>query len=124
MISTQVIFQLFHFPIYIVIAASSSFTEILQDWEYIENHLMPTLTNFENDSDVTDFIKCKIESLLQMIIDQNSLDNDNQSTTKDVVSSVAKFIKLFSMPEEEKLVNCKYLYFLLCKIICNFLFKL
>ena len=108
-ISIQVIFPLFHFPISIVIAASSSFTEILQDWEYIENHLMPTLTNFENDSDVTDFIKCKIESLLQMIIDQNSLDNDNQSTTKDVISSVAKFIKLFSMPEEEKLVNCNYI---------------
>lgn len=89
-----------------VIAASSSFAEILKDWEYIENHLMPTLTNFENDADVTDFIKCKIESLLQMIIDQNATETDVQSS-KDVISSVSKFIKLFSMPEEEKLVNCK-----------------
>ena len=67
---------------------------------------MPTLTNFENDADVTDFIKCKIESLLQMIIDQNATETDVQSS-KDVISSVSKFIKLFSMPEEEKLVNCK-----------------
>ncbi|KAH9510562.1 TBC1 domain member 8B, variant 4 [Dermatophagoides farinae] len=66
-----------------IIAASSSFAEILKDWEYIENHLMPTLTNFENDADVTDFIKY-------------------------VISSVSKFIKLFSMPEEEKLVNYYY----------------
>ncbi|OTF78496.1 hypothetical protein BLA29_009319, partial [Euroglyphus maynei] len=88
-----------------IIAASSSFAEILNDWEYIENQLMPTLTNFENDCDVTDFIKCKIESLLQMIIDQNANENDVHSS-KDVVSSVSKFIKLFSMPEEEKLVNC------------------
>lgn len=91
-----------------MVAASSSLAEILKDWEYIENNLMPTLVNFENETDVTNFIKCKIESLLQIITDQNLEEVQNQNI-KDDKSSDAKFKKLFSMPEEEKLVNCMFL---------------
>ena len=66
---------------------------------------MPTLINFENQEDVTDFIRCKIESLLQLINDQIS---DDLNRSKEINSTFAKFIKIFGMPEEEKLVNCKY----------------
>lgn len=65
---------------------------------------MPTLINFENQSDVTDFIRCKIESLLQLFNDQIS---DDANRSKEVNSTWVKFVKLFGMPEEEKLVNCK-----------------
>lgn len=65
---------------------------------------MPTLVNFENEGDVTNFIRCKIESLVQVVADQIT---ENVSLTKDANSNISKFTKLFGMPPEEKLVNCK-----------------
>ena len=66
---------------------------------------MPTLVNFENENDVTNFIRCKIESLVQVVTDQIT---ENLSFSKDTNSTTtSKFTKLFGMPPEEKLVNCE-----------------
>ncbi|KAF7493030.1 TBC1 domain family member 9 [Sarcoptes scabiei] len=86
------------------VATSSTFEEILRDWEYIENNLMPTLINFEKESDVTDFIKCKIESLLQLINEQQQ-NYDEYNQKKENNLSELEFIKIFQLPPEEKLVN-------------------
>lgn len=89
-----------------VISESSSWEEILRDWQWLESNLMPTLINFDTEDDVTSFVKCKIESLVQVVSDHSST---NASQSKESVDSTfTKFIKLFGMPEEEKLVNCKF----------------
>lgn len=67
---------------------------------------MPTLINFEKESDVTDFIKCKIESLLQLINEQQQ-NYDEYNQKKENNLSELEFIKIFQLPPEEKLVNCK-----------------
>lgn len=75
---------------------------------------MPTLINFESEEDVTSFVRCKIESLVQVVADHsasaalNSTNaNNSQQSKESMDSTFEKFIKLFNMPEEEKLVNCK-----------------
>ena len=102
---------------------SSKSDDILKDWEWIETNLMPTLVNFENESDVTNFIRCKIESLVQVVADQFT---ENINVTKDVNSNISKFTKLFGMPPEEKLVNCNYnnLFYCFCIIIIIFIFQI
>lgn len=94
----------------LVIAVSSKSEDILKDWEWIETNLMPTLVNFDNEKDTTNFIRCKIESLVQVVTDQISetSSGSTSSNNNDVDSAISKFTKLFGMPQEEKLVNCKF----------------
>lgn len=95
---------------------------------------MPTLENFEKEDEITDFVRCKIESILAQ--DTASIVHPDTSTSSvdgagpsssvpttftpgvhakqiDVVDSnhfkaaVHKFQNVFSMPVQEKLVNCK-----------------
>lgn len=88
-----------------MVAVSTKYEDILKDWEWIETHLMPTLVNFESENDVTSFIRCKIESLVQVVSDQIT-ENMSLSSKEDANSNFSKFTKLFGMPPEEKLVNC------------------
>ncbi|XP_054160913.1 TBC1 domain family member 9-like [Oppia nitens] len=86
--------------------------EIVKDWEWIEHNLMPTLQSFENEDDVTDFVRCKIESLIaQAVSDMPTVQITETSDSRDFRIASNKFAKLFTMPEEEKLVNyysCSY----------------
>lgn len=38
--------------------------EIVQDWKWVQDNLQATLTAFEREDDITDFVTCKIQSLL------------------------------------------------------------
>ena len=38
--------------------------EILENWTWIEQNLMPTLESIESEEDVNSFVFCKIESLI------------------------------------------------------------
>jgi hypothetical protein len=94
---------------------------------------MPTLESFEKEDEITDFVKCKIESILAQ--DSASIVQAGVSSTEpgpstssntpatftpgldlkvpDVNDSnnfkaaVHKFQNVFSMPVQEKLVNCE-----------------
>lgn len=71
---------------------------------------MPTLVNFESEADMTSFIRCKIESLVQVVSDQiteNMSLSGRAQELLDANSTPSKFTKLFGMPAEEKLVNCR-----------------
>lgn len=81
----------------------------MENWEWIESNLMPTLICFDNEPEITDFVKCKIESLLAHSIPDPEECID-AGDTQNFRAMVAKFIKIFNMPEEEKLVNCKYVH--------------
>lgn len=96
------------------IACSLTRDGILRDWLWIEDSLMPTLASFETnpltqetEKEITDFVKCKIESVLA----QESLPVSKQAEsveTSNFKAAVHKFRRMFAMPEAEKLVNCKY----------------
>lgn len=50
--------------IFYAIALAETKDEILEDWNWIEKNLMPVLESFEGNDDVSDFIFCKIQSLI------------------------------------------------------------
>lgn len=74
---------------------------------------MPTLMSFDNEDEITDFVRCKIESLIaQNASEQNSLTADGEYAndsidTHNFRAAALRFSRLFNMPDEEKLVNCK-----------------
>ncbi|XP_078682548.1 TBC1 domain family member 9-like isoform X1 [Branchiostoma floridae x Branchiostoma belcheri] len=95
--------------VYWTVACAKSKKDVFKDWEWLEQNLMQILGEFEAEEDVTEFVRCKIESLLANDVDEESSKEDND--TKRFREASAKFQKLFSMPEEEKLVNyysCSY----------------
>lgn len=46
------------------IACSMTREEILKDWEWLFHNVSETLHSFENEDDITDFVNCKIESVI------------------------------------------------------------
>lgn len=89
------------------VSVANNKKEIIKDWEWIETNLMQTLGAFETDDEATDFVKCKIESMVANKVD--AIKDDEE--TKSFKTATRKFMKLFNMPKEEKLVNhysCSY----------------
>lgn len=58
---------------------------------------------FDKESELRNFVACKIESLVA----QKSFDTNQDPDSMQYKVSSLKFSKLFNMPKEEKLVNCK-----------------
>lgn len=38
--------------------------EILDDWDWIFSNVCGTLHSFDNEEDITDFVTCKVESVI------------------------------------------------------------
>lgn len=38
--------------------------EILEDWHWLFENVSDTLSSFENEDEITDFVQCKIESVI------------------------------------------------------------
>lgn len=90
-----------------LISVANNKREIIKDWEWLEQNLMEILGAFENEDDATEFVKCKIESLRANEV--KFVDQDEE--TVKFKTATRKFMKLFNMPNEEKLVNyysCSY----------------
>lgn len=90
-----------------VIAQALSSAEIKHDWDWLNQNIIPSLAPFENDEDVTEYVCCKISSLVAN--DSTRIkDVDEDQSFKE---TTYKFQKRFNMPSEEKLVNhysCSY----------------
>jgi len=71
--------------------------------------LVPTLESLDNEEEITDFVCCKIKSLLVQNVNPYQPDSIQGIESKEFRINSRKFHKIFDMPEEEKLVNCKYL---------------
>lgn len=52
------------FKIHIEIACSLTHEEILQDWEWLHSNLMDTLKSFDTEEEITEFVCCKIQSII------------------------------------------------------------
>lgn len=49
---------------YVAVACSLTHEEILQDWEWLHSNLMDTLTSFDTEEEITEFVCCKIQSII------------------------------------------------------------
>ncbi|XP_027846091.2 TBC1 domain family member 9 [Aphis gossypii] len=88
------------------IACALTESDILKDWEWLENNL--DLKIFENEDDVTDFVLCKIKSLVATNASETP-DEENSESFKD---ATIKFHRLFNMSCDTNLVcyySCSYL---------------
>ncbi|KAM9330052.1 TBC1 domain family member 9 isoform 2-T2 [Gastrophryne carolinensis] len=94
---------------YWTIACGGSRKEVTEHWEWLELNLLQTLSIFENENDVTTFIKGKIQGIIAEYNKVNGVKEDDD--TDKFKEAIVKFHKLFGMPDEEKLVNyysCSY----------------
>ncbi|KAK7070611.1 TBC1 domain member 8B, partial [Halocaridina rubra] len=96
--------------LYYIVAVSLKKEEIDENWTWLEKNLMTILATFDKDEDITDFVRCKIESLVanNAVADPHNTPDPDSDTFKAVSF---KFKKLFNMPDGEKLVNyysCSY----------------
>ncbi|XP_072315703.1 TBC1 domain family member 9B-like isoform X2 [Eucyclogobius newberryi] len=95
--------------IYWIIACGSSRREITEHWDWLESNLLQTISIFENDEDITTFVRGKICGLIAE--EQRSLLSEADQDPVKFQEAQLKMRRLFSMPEEEKLVNyysCSY----------------
>ncbi|XP_033638788.1 TBC1 domain family member 9-like isoform X1 [Asterias rubens] len=80
-------------------------------WEWLEQNLMETLGAFEAEEDITEFVKCKIESLVANLETAEESPKEVDEESKAFKSACEKWHRLFKVPEDEKLVNyysCSY----------------
>ncbi|KAJ6651160.1 hypothetical protein lerEdw1_000751, partial [Lerista edwardsae] len=95
--------------IYWAVACGTSHKEITKHWQWLENNLLQTLSIFDNEEDITTFVKGKIHGII-------AEENKNQQSQGDedpgkFKEAELKMRKQFGMPEVEKLVNyysCSY----------------
>ncbi|NP_001131090.1 TBC1 domain family member 9 [Xenopus tropicalis] len=95
--------------VYWTIACGGCRREVTEHWEWLEVNLLQTLSIFENENDITTFVKGKIQGIIAEYNKINGIKEDDD--TDKFKEAIVKFHKLFGMPEEEKLVNyysCSY----------------
>lgn len=59
-----------------MVAAAVNKADIIQDWQWLEEHLVPTLFAFDSEDDITDFVRCKIESMVAQLKHQLTAANN------------------------------------------------
>uniref|UniRef100_A0A3P8QE15 TBC1 domain family, member 9 (with GRAM domain) n=1 Tax=Astatotilapia calliptera TaxID=8154 RepID=A0A3P8QE15_ASTCA len=106
----RILLQTADSQIYWNIACGSSRKEITEHWDWLEANLLQTISIFDNDEDITTFVKGKISGI---IAEENRLKpgEEHEEDSGKFREAELKMRKLFGMPEEEKLVNyysCSY----------------
>ncbi|KAM8909479.1 TBC1 domain family member 9B isoform 1-T1 [Spinachia spinachia] len=106
----RILLQTADSQIYWNVACGSSRKEITEHWEWLESNLLQTISIFDNDEDVTTFVKGKISGI---IAEENRLKQgeEQEEDCGKFREAELKMRRLFSMPDEEKLVNyysCSY----------------
>ncbi|TKS65021.1 TBC1 domain family member 9B [Collichthys lucidus] len=106
----RILLQTADSQIYWNVACGSSRKEITEHWDWLESNLLQTISIFDNDEDVTTFVKGKICGI---IAEENRLKQgeEQEEDCGKFREAELKMRKLFGMPDEEKLVNyysCSY----------------
>ncbi|XP_041839732.1 TBC1 domain family member 9 isoform X2 [Melanotaenia boesemani] len=105
----RILYQTPDSSVYWIIAHGTSRKEITEHWEWLEHNLLQTLSIFENENDITTFVKGKVQGIIAEYNKNHDVKEDDD--TEKFKEASSKFRKLFGMPEEEKLVNyysCSY----------------
>ncbi|KAJ8725513.1 hypothetical protein PYW08_003696 [Mythimna loreyi] len=93
--------------VYYVIATALTEPEIRQDWQWLFDNVCSTLHSFDTEEEVTEFVCCKINSLIAT--EQETFTEDEDTVTYKNVDY--EFHERFRMPKDEKLVcyySCSY----------------
>ncbi|XP_061383565.1 TBC1 domain family member 9 isoform X3 [Danaus plexippus] len=93
--------------IYYVISTALTEQEIRQDWQWLFENVSPTLHSFDTEEEITEFVCCKINSIIAT--EQENFTEDEDTITYKNVDY--EFHQRFSMPKDEKLVcyySCSY----------------
>ena len=87
----------FFFCVCLVIACSLTLPEIEKDWEWLQRNLSDTLNSFDSEGDVTDFVCCKIQSVIANTVpDNQGIDGMLCNMMSDVCFiTVCYFIAVF-----------------------------
>jgi len=90
----------------VVVACSLTQKEILEDWDWIGKNLMSTLYNFDDEDQVTEFVRCKIESLVAHAQPADHFIEGNSLKPKSLCSLLASLrnYELFWV----RLINCLF----------------
>ncbi|CAG9864874.1 unnamed protein product [Phyllotreta striolata] len=100
--------------VYYLIACAMTKKEIMDDWNWLFGNVSETLHCFDNEEEITEFVSCKIESVIATrqnveVEVFNFLTSDEDTTSFKVTTE--KFHRLFQLSRDEKLVNyysCSY----------------
>ncbi|KAM6150903.1 TBC1 domain family member 9B isoform 2-T2 [Erethizon dorsatum] len=95
--------------VYWTVACGSCRKEITKHWEWLENNLLQTLSIFDNEEDITTFVKGKIHGIIAE--ENKNLQPQGDEDPGKFKEAELKMRKQFGMPEGEKLVNyysCSY----------------
>jgi len=92
---------------FLMIAACMSGQEALEDWAWLEKELLTKVDNFETPGETTDFVAGKIASIVAIHEVENieSSDASDAGETSGYKAAKVKFHRLFTVPEDEKLVS-------------------
>lgn len=107
--------------VFVLVSEAMSSQEVLEDWDYIERELLPTLADFDNPEEATEFITVKVKSIIAAAASGNQLSPKNaipESTIQGVQdlalenaeslpykSASDRFKKYFPEGKDEKLVS-------------------
>lgn len=104
----RILYQTPNSDVSFTIAASVSHSDILSNWSWLDKQLKQTLACFDDPNEATNYVKCKIESLVAQNISQHQARGTGghmPAESYEFRSVSLKFIKLFEIPSDEKLVN-------------------
>lgn len=113
----RILYQPLNSDVSYTIAASVSHSDILSNWNWLDKQLKSILTCFDDPNEATNYVKCKIESLVAQNMSQHQAKINPDGTQFPVESfefrsMTQKFLKLFDLQtKDEKLVNyymCSY----------------
>uniref|UniRef100_A0A1I7TE19 MULE domain-containing protein n=1 Tax=Caenorhabditis tropicalis TaxID=1561998 RepID=A0A1I7TE19_9PELO len=91
----------------IVLAVAVELKEIEEHWSYIQDNFIPAIEPLHLEKDVRRYVTTKVENLANNsdeVIAPYSEELDSVATR----SCLEKYHKTFSIPPDEKLVNCEF----------------
>lgn len=88
-----------------VVATSLSREEIFQNWAWIEENLLETLKAFDTEDEATEFVCCKVLSLVAQREVSLPPELDQGGSSAQFRVNAKRFATLFNLPPHEKLVN-------------------
>ncbi|KAM6151753.1 TBC1 domain family member 8B [Rhynchocyon petersi] len=94
--------------VYWSIACGANREEITKHWDWLEQNIMNTLSVFDSNEDITNFVQGKIRGLIAEEGKHSFAKEDDPEKFRE---AILKFEKCFGLPEQEKLVtyySCSY----------------
>ncbi|XP_046428118.1 TBC1 domain family member 9 isoform X1 [Neodiprion fabricii] len=95
--------------VYWMVACALTAEDIVKDWAWLHANLIDTLKSFDTEEEITDFVCCKIQSIIANNVPESHIADEEDPQSFKTVSF--KFHQHFNLPQDEKLVNyysCSY----------------